>query len=108
MKKNPALQGVVFDSSPILFPAATYGLPKHLGLQDRFSVVAGDFFASVPPADLYLLKLIFARLENAVRSPDGATRVHQDTGDRRLASVGNRHGARRYAIETVRVSIRFP
>ena len=56
MKKNPALQGVVFDLSHIV-PSAIKAA-EDLGLQDRFSVVAGDFFASVPPADLYLLKLI--------------------------------------------------
>ena len=56
MKKNPALQGVVFDLSHVV-PSAIKAA-EDLGLQDRFSAVAGDFFVSVPPADLYLLKLI--------------------------------------------------
>jgi O-methyltransferase domain/Dimerisation domain len=56
MKKNPGLQGVVFDLSHVV-PSAIRAA-EDLGLQDRFSAVAGDFFVSVPPADLYLLKLI--------------------------------------------------
>jgi methylase of polypeptide subunit release factors len=74
MKKNPALQGVVFDLANIVPSALTAA--KHLGLQDRFSVVAGDFFASVPPADLYLLKLILHDWR-MLSDSDGATRVHQ-------------------------------
>jgi O-methyltransferase domain len=56
MKKNPALRGVVFDRAhivPSALPAA-----EDLGLHGRFSAVAGDFFTSVPLADLYLLKLV--------------------------------------------------
>ncbi|AXC10446.1 O-methyltransferase [Acidisarcina polymorpha] len=56
MKANAALQGVVFDL-PHIVPAAMKAAGK-LGLDDRFSVAAGDFFSSVPPADLYLLKWI--------------------------------------------------
>jgi hypothetical protein len=57
MKENPALQGVVFDL-PHVIPTAIKAA-RALGLQDRFSVVAGDFFgAALPPADLFLLKLI--------------------------------------------------
>ena len=57
MKENPALQGVVFDL-PHVVPTAIKAA-EDLGLQDRFSVVAGDFFATAPPpADLFLLKLI--------------------------------------------------
>ena len=56
MKENPALHGVVFDLSHIV--ASATKAAEELGLQGRFSAVAGDFFVSVPPADLYLLKLI--------------------------------------------------
>jgi hypothetical protein len=57
MKENPALQGVVFDL-PHVIPTAIKAA-RALGLQDRFSVVAGDFFGvALPPADLFLLKLI--------------------------------------------------
>jgi hypothetical protein len=38
---------------------------KHLGLTDRASVVAGDFFDTVPPADLYLLKWILHDWDDA-------------------------------------------
>lgn len=57
MKENPTLQGVVFDLPHVVPTAIKAG--QELGLQDRFSVVAGDFFATaLPPADLFLLKLI--------------------------------------------------
>jgi hypothetical protein len=57
MKENPALRGVVFDL-PHVVPTAIKAA-EDLGLQDRFSVIAGDFFATAPPpADLFLLKLI--------------------------------------------------
>jgi O-methyltransferase/methyltransferase family protein len=57
MAVNPALRGAVFDL-PAAVPAAVEAAHE-LGLQDRFAVVAGDFFSDpVPPADLYLLKLI--------------------------------------------------
>ena len=57
MEENPALQGVVFDL-PHVVPTATEA-SRELGLHDRCAVVAGDFFATpLPPADLFLLKLI--------------------------------------------------
>ena len=56
MKENPALRGVVFDL-PHVVPTAIKAA-EDLGLQDRFSVIAGDFFATAPPhADLCLLTL---------------------------------------------------
>lgn len=57
MKENPTLQGVVFDL-PHVVPTAIKAA-EELGLEDRFSVVGGDFLATEPPpADLFLLKLI--------------------------------------------------
>lgn len=56
MRENETLQGVVFDL-PHVVPDAMKTAEK-LGLLGRFSVVGGDFFSSVPPADLYLLKWI--------------------------------------------------
>jgi hypothetical protein len=57
MEANPVLQGIVFDL-PHVVPTATTA-SKERGLHDRFSVIAGDFFANtLPPADLFLLKLI--------------------------------------------------
>jgi hypothetical protein len=56
MKQNEALQGVVFDL-PHIVPAAMKAA-ENLRLRDRFTVAGGDFFSSIPPADLYLLKWI--------------------------------------------------
>jgi len=56
MKENESLQGVVFDL-PHIVPDAMKAAEK-LGMQNRFSVEGGDFFSSVPPADLHLLKWI--------------------------------------------------
>jgi hypothetical protein len=56
MRANPDLRGGVFDL-PHVVPEAEAAARKD-GLNDRFVAVAGDFFASVSPADLYLLKYI--------------------------------------------------
>jgi hypothetical protein len=56
MEENQTLQGVVFDLRHVVPDAMKAA--ENLGIQDRFSVVGGDFFSSVPPADLYLLKWI--------------------------------------------------
>jgi hypothetical protein len=56
MKANPELNGGVFDL-PHVVPAAAEAA-KADGLEGRFSTVSGDFFESVPAADLYVLKYI--------------------------------------------------
>jgi O-methyltransferase domain/Dimerisation domain len=56
MRANGGLQGLVLD-----FPDAADSARQAAeaeGLGTRFSAVAGDFFAAVPDADLYLLKAI--------------------------------------------------
>ena len=56
MTANPQLHGIILDL-PDVVPSATTAAAT-LGLAKRSSVLAGDFFASVPEADLYLLKHI--------------------------------------------------
>ncbi|WP_457144904.1 methyltransferase [Mycobacterium sp. URHB0021] len=56
MRANPDLRAGVFDL-PHVVPDAEAAARKD-GLKDRFTTVGGDFFESVPPADLYLLKYI--------------------------------------------------
>ena len=56
MRANDGLQGMVVDL-PQAAAAARQAAEKD-GLGDRFTAVPGDFFASVPGADLYLLKAI--------------------------------------------------
>jgi len=56
MTANPQLHGIILDL-PDVVPSAT-AAAAGLGLAQRSSVLAGDFFASVPEADLYLLKHI--------------------------------------------------
>ena len=56
MAENPNLLGIVFDL-PNVVPSAAAAATA-LGLGDRSKAVSGDFFASVPEADLYLLKSI--------------------------------------------------
>ncbi len=58
---NPHLTGVLVDL-PHVVPAARSAL---VGLGDRCEVVAGDFFQSVPEADLYLLKQILHDWDDA-------------------------------------------
>jgi SAM-dependent methyltransferase len=53
---NNALQGIVFDRPSVVKCAATAA--SKAGLQNRLTIVGGDFFESVPSADLYLLKYV--------------------------------------------------
>ncbi|MEU3616368.1 methyltransferase [Streptomyces sp. NPDC006872] len=63
MRANPELEGGVFDL-PHIVPAAAEAA-KAEGLDGRFTTVGGDFFASVPPADLYVLKYILHDWDDA-------------------------------------------
>ncbi|HEV8210272.1 MAG TPA: methyltransferase [Vicinamibacterales bacterium] len=56
LAKNPSLEGIVFDL-PHVKATAEAKLAAH-GLLGRCTVVSGDFFKSVPGADLYILKQI--------------------------------------------------
>ncbi len=56
MRANPELNGGVFDL-PHIVPSAEK-TAKVDGLDERFTAIGGDFFESVPAADLYLLKYI--------------------------------------------------
>jgi hypothetical protein len=61
--RNPKLRGIVFDL-PTTLPGAQVGAER-LGLEDRASTMAGDFFQSVPAANLYLLKYILHDWDDA-------------------------------------------
>lgn len=53
---DPDRRGIVFDL-PAIVPGAHDNL-AHLGLADRVEVLAGDFFESVPTADMYVLSYV--------------------------------------------------
>jgi SAM-dependent methyltransferase len=56
LERNRQLTGAVFD-----LPQAMPGVAEHaeaLGIPDRLSGIAGDFFESAPAGDYYLLKFI--------------------------------------------------
>jgi hypothetical protein len=67
MRANPELDGGVFDL-PHIVPAAAEAA-KAEGLDGRFTTVGGDFFESVPPADLYVLKYILHDWDDAELRP---------------------------------------
>jgi SAM-dependent methyltransferase len=56
LKKNALLEGTILDRADVVAHAKAAVAEQGLAL--RCKVVAGDFFASVPEADLYLLKYI--------------------------------------------------
>jgi len=56
LEANPALRGTILERADVV-PRAEAELTK-LGLSSRCRAVAGDFFDSVPEADLYILKTI--------------------------------------------------
>ena len=63
MRVNPALNGGVFDL-PHIVPSAAEAAEAE-GLAERFTTIGGDFFASVPAADLYLLKYVLHDWDDA-------------------------------------------
>jgi hypothetical protein len=56
LRANPALSGVLFDL-PHVIGGARAAMEAH-GYASRCEIVGGDFFASVPAGDVYLLKQI--------------------------------------------------
>jgi hypothetical protein len=62
MRANGELHGLVLDF-PDAADAARQAAAAE-GLTARFSAVAGDFFAAVPAADLYLLKAVLHDWDN--------------------------------------------
>jgi hypothetical protein len=56
MHASPDLTGIVLDRPGVVDGAIRQA--AEAGLAARFTGVAGDFFKEVPPADLYLLKMI--------------------------------------------------
>jgi O-methyltransferase/methyltransferase family protein len=56
MRANPNLRGGVYDLAHVTAAADEAALEE--GLDRRFSAISGDFFQSVPAADLYILKYV--------------------------------------------------
>ena len=56
MQLNPHLHGIVYDRPENMSRAQAAAMS--LGLSERSTAVAGDFFESVPAGDLYLLRFI--------------------------------------------------
>ncbi|MDT0470623.1 methyltransferase [Streptomyces sp. DSM 41014] len=55
LRRNPGLDGVLYDRSHVVARHRLGGEPEIAG---RWAVAEGDFFAAVPPADVHLLKRI--------------------------------------------------
>jgi hypothetical protein len=53
---HAGLRGILFDQATVVAEAAP--ILERAGVSDRTEVVGGDFFASVPPADAYVMKAI--------------------------------------------------
>jgi SAM-dependent methyltransferase len=56
LEKNPLLKGIVLERPDVVARARAAVAAR--GLASRCEVVAGDFFASVPEADIFVLKFI--------------------------------------------------
>ena len=63
LRVHPNLQGIVFDRPQVVRSARAAA--ERVGLQERVTAVGGDFFDSVPEADLYLLKYILHDWDDA-------------------------------------------
>jgi len=56
LEDNPHMRGIVFDRPDVVEGAVEETARR--GLSNRTEVIGGDFFSSVPSADLYLVKMI--------------------------------------------------
>lgn len=81
LKDRPERHGIVLDM-PAVIPHAHREMDRR-GLADRVRTVAGDFFASVPEADIYLLGFILHDWDD-----DAAVRILHSI--RRAAAPGAR------------------
>jgi hypothetical protein len=63
LRVHPDLQGIVFDRPHVVAKASVAA--GKLGLGERVTPVGGDFFESVPEADLYLLKHVLHDWDDA-------------------------------------------
>ena len=63
LQLHPDLQGIVFDRPQVVASARAEAVK--LGFHERVTAVGGDFFESVPEADLYLLKHILHDWDDA-------------------------------------------
>jgi hypothetical protein len=63
LEDNPALQGIILDRPNIV--AGAMAETENKGLAARTEIIGGDFFESVPPADLMLLKMILHDWDDA-------------------------------------------
>ncbi|MFI5530268.1 methyltransferase [Kitasatospora sp. NPDC051853] len=55
LRRHPRLQGVLYDQPHVL---AGHRLTDADGIEGRWTLAEGDFFAAVPPGDVHLLKRI--------------------------------------------------
>jgi ubiquinone/menaquinone biosynthesis C-methylase UbiE len=63
LEADPSLKGVLFDTAQVVATAAAEMTAR--GRADRCKLVAGDFFASAPAGDVYLLKHILHDWDDA-------------------------------------------
>lgn len=80
LRANPGLRGTLFDVPEVVATAEELRSPD---IADRAEVVAGDFFAEVPPgADRYILKLVIHDWddERALRILETVRRAMPDHG----------------------------
>jgi hypothetical protein len=76
---HPGLRGILFDQPAVVAEAAP--ILERAGVADRTEVVGGDFFASVPAADAYVMKAILhdwsdadsTRILQTIRSASAVT-----------------------------------
>ena len=58
LRATPGLRGVVYDRPEVIEAAERELHRREPGIADRYELVAGDFFESVPEADAYIMKYI--------------------------------------------------
>ncbi|MGW7383104.1 methyltransferase [Streptomyces sp. NPDC054794] len=89
---EPARRGILFDLPEIL-PSARKTI-EEAGMADRVDVVAGDFFESVPSADVYVLAAILHDWDHASCATSRAPGAAVFPVDSRMRTPHAREGAR--------------
>jgi SAM-dependent methyltransferase len=87
LKANPNMKGILFDTQHVIDGAGEM-LRRH-GVEDRVATVAGDYFAEVPRADVYIMKHIIHDWddERSIRILQTIHRAMKDGGKVLLAEM---------------------
>jgi len=86
--RNSTVRGVLFDRKPVIDSIGSLNDPA---CRDRLSLIAGDFFESIPPdGDIYVMKQVLHDWDDPRRIQASARYSHVDTDQHNRGPVASR------------------